>query len=69
MIEVLVDGDPLGYPWWVSKVIKVIKEHEDITFVEVHCYTTNTHPFNGVYKLEMVADKQSAKREKERVKI
>lgn len=40
------------------KVIKVTKENEDITAVEVHFYATNTHAFNGAYKWEMVVDKQ-----------
>ena len=67
MIAVLADGDPNGYPFWVSKVIKVLTENEDVTSVEVHWYATNTHPFNGVYKPEMVVDKKMAEREKERV--
>ena len=48
MIALLEDGDPLGYPFWAAKLIKVIKENEDITTIEVHWYATNTHPFNGV---------------------
>ena len=58
MIAILADGDPPGYAFYVVKVIKVIKENEDITIVEVHWYDTNTNPFNGVYKLEMVFYKQ-----------
>ena len=56
MIAVLAYEDPHGYPLWVAKVIKVIIENEDVTGVEVHWYATNTHPFNGVYKPEMVVD-------------
>ena len=69
MIAVLADGDPNGYPFWVAKVIKVFTENEDVTSVEVHWYATNTHPFNGVYKPEMVVDKKMAEKEKERVQM
>jgi len=66
MITVLADGDPNGYPFWVAKALKVFTENEDVTSV----YATNTHPFNGVYKLEMVIDKKKmVEREKERVRI
>jgi len=64
MIAVLASGDHNGYPFGVSKVIKVFTENEDVTGVEVHWYATNTHQFNGVYKLEMVVDKKLAEREK-----
>jgi len=33
MIAVLADGDLNGYPFWVAKVIKVFREHEDVTCV------------------------------------
>jgi len=64
MIAVLADGDPNGYPFWVAKVIKVFTENEDVTSVEVHWYATNTHPFNGVYKPEMVVDKKNGGKRK-----
>ena len=58
MIAVLANGDANGYPFWVAKVIKVITKNEDVVGVEVHWYATNTHPFSGVYKSYMVADKK-----------
>ena len=64
MIAVLVVEDPLGYPLWISKVIKVINENEDITVVDVHWYATSTHPFNGVYKPEMVVEKRIGRKRK-----
>ena len=64
MIAVLADGDPNGYPFWVAKVLKVFTENEDVTGVEVHWYATNTHPFNGVYKPEMVVDKKNGGKRK-----
>ena len=64
MIAVLVDGDPNGYPFWVAKVLKVFPKNEDVTGVEVHWYATNTHPFNGVYKPEMVVDKKNGGKRK-----
>ena len=69
MITVLENGDPNGYPFWFAKVIKVFMENEDVIGVEVHWYATNTHPFNGVYKPEMVVDKKMVERERERVRI
>ena len=66
MIAVLADGDPNGYPFWVAKVLKVFTENEDVTGVEVHWYATNTHPFNGVYKPEMVVDKKKWRKEKKK---
>ena len=57
MIVVLEEGDPLGNPFWVVKIINVNKGNEDIKVVEVHWYATNIHPFNGVYKPKMVVDK------------
>lgn len=61
MIVVLAYRDPISYPFLVVKVIKFIKENEDIVVVKVHWYATNTHPFNGVYKPEMVVDKKNHK--------
>jgi hypothetical protein len=70
MIVVLATEDPHGYPLWIAKVMKVNKENEDVIIIEVHWYAIDTHPFNGVYKPEMVVEKHiSTKREKERVKI
>ena len=69
MIAVLENEDPLGYPFWVSKVIKVIKENEDITAIEEHWYATSTYPFNGVYKTEMIVENKMVEREKEREQI
>ena len=64
MIAVLADEDPLGYPFWISKVIKVINENEEITVVDVHWYAKSTHPFNGVYKPEMVVEKRIGRKRK-----
>jgi len=64
MIAVLADEDPLGYPFWIAKVIKVINENEEITAVDVHWYATSTHPFNGVYKPEMVVEKRIGRKRK-----
>ena len=69
MITALAYGYPNHYPFWVAKVIKVITKNQDVVGVEVHWYATNTHPFNGVYKPEMVVDKKMVEKEKERVQI
>ena len=57
MIAFLVAKYPHGYPFWIAKVINIEKEKEDVVEIEVHWYATSTHPFNGVYKLEMVVEK------------
>jgi hypothetical protein len=38
--------------------MKVNKENEEVVSVEVHWYATDTHPFDGVYKAEMVVEKK-----------
>jgi len=64
MIAVLATKDPCGYPLWIAKVMKVNKENEEVILVEVHWYATDTHPFDGVYKPEMVVEKQIDKKRK-----
>ena len=64
MIAVLATEDPHGYPFWIGKVIKIEKENDDVTAIEVHFYATSTHPFNGVYKLEMVVEKHVNRKRK-----
>jgi hypothetical protein len=64
MIVVLATEDPHGYPFWIGKVIKIEKSNDDVISFEVHWYATNTHPFNGVYKPEMVVEKHVNKKRK-----
>jgi hypothetical protein len=56
MIVVLATEDPHGYPLWIVKVIRIDKENEDVIVVEVHWYAKSTHPFNFVYKQDMVVE-------------
>ena len=64
MIVVLATEDPHGYPFWIGKIIKIEKENDDVVAIEVHWYATITHPFNGVYKQEMVVEKHNNKKSK-----
>jgi hypothetical protein len=64
MIAVLATKDPHGYPLWIGKVIKIDKENDDIIAIEVHWYETSTHPFNGVYKPEMMVKKHVNRKRK-----
>jgi hypothetical protein len=64
MIVVLATEDPHGYPLWIGKVIKIEKENTDVVAIEVHWYATSTHPFNGVYKPNMVVEKQVYRKRK-----
>jgi hypothetical protein len=63
-LSVLVTKDPHGYPFWIGKVIKIDKENEYVIAIEVHWYATGTHPFNGVYKPEMVVEKHVNRKRK-----
>ena len=53
MIAVLATEDPHGYPFSIGKVINIEKENVDVA-IEVHWYATSTHPFNGMYKPDVV---------------
>ena len=64
MIVVLATDDPRQYPFWIAKVMKVNKENEEVVSVEVHWYATDTHPFVGVYKAEMVDEKRVCRKRK-----
>ena len=64
MIAVLATKVARGYPFWIEKVMKVNKENEEFISIEVHCYATNTHQFDGVYKPEMVVEKNVCKKRK-----
>jgi hypothetical protein len=66
MIVVLVTKDPPCYPFLIAKVIKIEKENDDVIAIEVHRYATSTHPFNGVYKSEMVVEKHINRKRKEK---
>ena len=41
--------------------MKVNKENQEVMSIEVHWYATDTHPFDGVYKPEMLVEKKFAK--------
>ena len=64
MIAVLATEDSHVYPFWIAKVLKVNKENEEVISIDIHWYATNTHPFNGVYKLKMVSEKQTCRKRK-----
>ena len=68
MFVVLSIDDTCDYPFSTEKVMKVNKQNEEVVSIEVHWYATDTHPFDGVYKAEMVVEKKVAERETERVK-
>jgi hypothetical protein len=64
MIAVLATEDPHGYPFWIAKIINIDKENEDVVVIEVHWYAIGTHPFNDVYKLEKVVEKNVSRKRK-----
>ena len=56
--------DAHGYPFWIEKVMKVNTENEEVVSIEVNWYAIDTHPFDGVYKEEMVVEKRVCKKRK-----
>ena len=44
--------------------MKFNKENEEFISIEVHWYAMDTHPFDGVYKTEMVVEKKVCKKRK-----
>ena len=64
MIAVLATEDAHAYPIQIAKVMKVNKENEEVVSIEVHWYATDTHPFVGVYKAEMVVQKKVCRKRK-----
>ena len=40
------------------------KKNNDVIAIEVHWYAASTHPFNGVYKPEMVVEKHVNRKRK-----
>jgi hypothetical protein len=64
MIVLLVTEYPHGYPFWIAKVTMKIDKNNDVIAIEVHWYATSTHPFNGVYKPEMMVEKHVNRKRK-----
>ena len=61
MIAVLATYDAHDYPFLITKFNK---ENEEVISIEVHWYATNTHPFDGVYKAEMMVEKRIYRKKK-----
>ena len=58
MFAFFARDDGCDYPLWIAKVMKVNKENEELVSIEVHWYAIDTHPFDGVYKAEMLVEKR-----------
>ena len=57
LIATLADGDTLGHPFWIAKVIELIKDESQLALLslKVHWYhTTSQNAFLGKYTLEMM---------------
>ncbi len=73
LIVTLVDDDELGHPFWIAKVIELIKDESQtlLLSLKVHWYhTTSLNAFTGKYLLEMmsVAAPSNAKRKRKTVR-
>ncbi len=58
LIATLADNDDLGHPFWIAKVIELIKDESNQALIslKVHWYhTTNHNAFAGKYILEMLS--------------
>ena len=58
LIATLADGDALGHPFWIAKVIELIKDdcQTILRSLKVHWYhTTSSNAFTGKYTLEMIS--------------
>ena len=57
LIATLADNDALGHPFWIAKVIELIKDENNskLLSIKVHWYHTTCHnAFVGKYTLEMI---------------
>ena len=57
LIATLADGDDLGHPFWIAKVLELIKDEprNKLLSLKVHWYhTTCQNAFTGKYTLEMI---------------
>ena len=57
LIVTLADGDELGHPFWIAKVIELIKDENQslLLSLKVHWYhTMSPNAFTGKYTLEMM---------------
>ena len=57
LVATLADNDDLGHPFWIAKVIELIKDESQTVLLslKVHWYhTTNLNAFAGKYTLEMM---------------
>ena len=58
LIATLTYGDALGHPFWIAKIIDLIKDDSQSTILSlnVHWYhTTSKNVFVGKYTLEMMS--------------
>ena len=65
LVATLARGDKLGHPFWIAKIIEIIKgdEGNQVKSIVVHWYHTSSKAaFTRKYSLEMVKDVEGTRR-------
>ena len=69
LVATLAGGDKLGHPFWIAKIIEIIRDDEgnQVKSIVVHWYhTSSKDAFTGKYSLEMVKDVEGSSRKRRR---
>ena len=65
LVATIAGGDKLGHPFWIAKIIEIIRDDEgnQVKFIVVHWYhTSSKDAFTIKYSLEMVKDVEGSSR-------
>ena len=69
LVATLARGDKLGHPFWIAKIIEIIKgdEGNQVKSIVVHWYhTSSKDAFTGKYSSKMVKDVEGTSRKQRR---
>jgi hypothetical protein len=72
LVATLAGDDNLGHPFWIAKIIELVRDEESsqTNSIVVHWYqTTSPDAFTGKYSLEMVKDVGCSSRKRRRKNI
>ena len=72
LVATLAGDDNLGHPFWIAKIIELVKDEEgnQTKSIVVHWYQTSSpDAFTGKYSLEMVKDVRCSSRKRRRKNI
>ena len=69
LVAILAGCDKLGHPFWIAKIIEIIRDDEgnQVKSIVVHWYhTSSKDAFTSKYSLEMVKDVDDSSRKRRR---